>query len=148
MLAWGVTEDEIRATAESVGLRIYGTGFTQVGRALRFRIAIDSTAPRDDDGFLPYQRCSMSHFMNRRRIPAVCWHGHRDFMRVLFDDNPEVRLKTCLADYRGRDDFERKYRATFGKGNGWNMARGQACNCKVVRSPHRHVERNRALVPF
>lgn len=69
---------------------------------------------------------------NGRRVSAVCWHGHRDVMMRLFDRHPEARLKTALADYRGREDFLAKYRDTFGRGNGWNvcLSYGEACVCE------------------
>lgn len=53
-----------------------------------------------------------------RHTPCASWEAHRDFMRVLFDLNPEGRIKTAMADYRGREDFEAKYRATGDKNIG------------------------------
>jgi len=54
-------------------------------------------------------------------------------MRALFRRVPEARIKTALADYRGSDDFERSHRETFGSGNEWNLAYGQACTCETTR---------------
>lgn len=139
MKAWGVTEAEIRAAAAEVGLTVYsdwrGTGIVKDGRALRFRLGLDSMQPRHDDGDLPYQRHSTnrSAIIAGRRIAAVCWHGHRDFMRALFRMQPEARIKTALADYRGVADFEMKYRDTQGEGNRYNLAYGQACGCSEER---------------
>lgn len=145
MKAWGVTPDEIRQAARSVGLQVaqdwQGRGIVQDGRAWRFRLAVDSSQPRDDDGALPYQRVSTAPWnVNQRtgrprRVAAVCWHGHRDFLRALFDVNPDARVRTALADYRGREGFEREYLSTFGQGNGYHVAYGQACACgsDVVR---------------
>ena len=82
---------------------------------------------------LPYQRVSsISRYGEEkpRRVAAVCWHGHRDFMRAVFDINPDARLKSALADYRGRDDFERHYQSTYSKwGNAYHDAYGQSCTC-------------------
>lgn len=47
-----------------------------------------------------------------RRTPAASWEAHRDFMRALFAIDPNGRIVTALADYRGAADFERKYCAT------------------------------------
>jgi hypothetical protein len=132
MKAWNVEPDTIRSCAHAVGLRIYGewNGSDQIkrdGRALRFRLRLD-TEQRQPDGTLPYQRISRV-LIRPRRVSAVCWHGHRDFMLAVFAVNPDARIKTALADYRGADDFERKYRATFGEGNHWNLSYGQACVC-------------------
>ena len=43
---------------------------------------------------------------------AASWEAHRDVMWGLFDLNPEGRIVTSIADYRGREDFVSKYRAT------------------------------------
>lgn len=49
----------------------------------------------------------------RRKVGAnVCWHGHRDFMREVFKHEPNARIKTSLAHYRSREDFEARYRGT------------------------------------
>jgi len=47
-----------------------------------------------------------------RRSVAASWEAHRDVMWGLFDLNPEGRIVTSIADYRGREDFVSKYRAT------------------------------------
>lgn len=75
-----------------------------------------------------------------RRKGAVCWHGHRDFMRAIFVHNPEASINTCLAQYRNAEDFEDKYEATGENGGGpmgYGMVHGQvsysrACRCSEV----------------
>lgn len=133
MKAWNVTEEQIRDAARSVGLGIHsdwaGRGIVQDGRALRFRLAVDTGSPRDAWGFLPYQRATTWRESGPRRVAAVCWHGHRDFMRALFAVAPDMRLKTALADYRGADHFEGTYPDTAGTGNEYNVSYAQACNC-------------------
>jgi hypothetical protein len=138
MKVWGATEAQIRDTLAETGLKVYGewndygarNGIYRDGRALRFRLAVDTTQDRNADGFLPYQRMSTALGVGEgRKIAAVCWHGHRDFMRALFRRAPEARIKTALADYRGELDFERKYPDTFGAGNHYNLSYGQACGC-------------------
>lgn len=69
-----------------------------------------------------------------RRIAAACWHAHRDVMREIFDRAPDAILVTALARYEGRDDFERKYRAT-GEQNIGSMVQPMsminACDCNA-----------------
>lgn len=49
-----------------------------------------------------------------RIIPgAVCWHGHREFMRLLFSRFPDAVLHTALTDYRGMKDFEENHEQTY-----------------------------------
>lgn len=135
MKIWGVTEQEIRDAVAEVGLAVFGgwsrSGIEKDGRALRLRLSVNQLSPRNSNGFLPYQRKSMST-MNSRRIAAVCWHGHREFMRAIFKRNLEARIKTALADYRGAEDFEQKFEATFGQGNEYHLSYGQSCDCPEV----------------
>lgn len=48
----------------------------------------------------------------RRSCGAPCWHGFGHFLRCMFEINPEGRIKTALADYRGASGFEETYRTT------------------------------------
>lgn len=109
MKVWGVTESEVRECARSVGVAIHsdwnGNGITQVGRAQQFRLALG------DDKQL-YRRLSASPLHRERKVNAVCWHGHRDFMRAIFRVNPEARIKSAFADYRGSEDFEQSFPET------------------------------------
>lgn len=134
MKVWNVTEEQVREAAASVGLALHsdwnGGGISRDGRALRFRLAVDTASPRNSSGFLPFQRMSQTLGVNEgRKIAAVCWHGHRAFMRALFAVAPDARIKTALADYRGVVDFERTHADTFGQANGYHLSYGQACGC-------------------
>jgi hypothetical protein len=131
MKIWGLTEQEIRDSAAEVGLTIHsdwsGHGIYADGRALRCRLALGG-GERNANGFLPYQRRGFS----KRRIPSVCWHGHRDFMRACFRRNSEARIKTAFADYRGTEDFEFEFEATGDRNIGSlfePMSMRDACDC-------------------
>jgi hypothetical protein len=121
---WGVREAEIRAAASEAGLAIYNewgnrSGITKDGNALRFRLKVDPTKPRDENGMLPFQARGRSWGDRRgRRLPSVTWEGHREFMRILFRDHPDARLKSAIADYKGRADFWAKHPETKGKWSG------------------------------
>ena len=111
MKVWGITEEEARQCASKVGIAIFndwrGSGIDTVGRALQFRLGLG------DDKML-YRRLSAMRWNDRppRKVNAVCWHGHRDFMREVFKINPDARIKSAVADYRGSDDFERTFPGT------------------------------------
>lgn len=52
-----------------------------------------------------------------RRINAVCWHGHKNFMVRLFTDFDDATIRAGLIpangiEYRGVTDFFDKYAAT------------------------------------
>jgi hypothetical protein len=56
-----------------------------------------------------------------RHTVAASWYAHRDFMHALFEINPDGRIKTAMADYRGSDGFERDFPETFWKNAGSAM---------------------------
>lgn len=138
MKVWGVTEEAIRAAVSEAGLAIWddwqGRGVTESGNALSLRLAVDPTQPRTQDmeleeenGLLPFQKRSrgaaiwkdgsFAGYKPGRRNPYVTWEGHREFMRIIFRDYPEARIKSAIADYKGREDFEIKHPQTRGL---WN----------------------------
>jgi len=69
-----------------------------------------------------------------RTVPgAVCWHGHRDFFRELFELKPEAVIETALATYKGAEHFEDTYRDTRwgsgGRGSFVGTLGQQECDC-------------------
>lgn len=124
MKIWGVTEAELRSAVKEAGLVVFNdrdnlvingvtySPITKDGRALRIRLSVDATKPRDAEGLLPFQRRGQGG----RRLPSVSWEGHREFMRIVFRDHPEARIKSAVADYKGRADFWQKHPSTKG---GW-----------------------------
>ena len=107
---------DLRQCASDIGVILTDRGsetreIPMVGRAYSFTLRPDSKQARDEYGNLPYQRRSASVF-RERRVHAVCWHGHRDFMREIFHRDPDARIKTSWADYRGKESFEDRFPAT------------------------------------
>jgi hypothetical protein len=116
---WNASEAQIREAAATAGVTIHsdwaGSGISQVGRALSFRLALGEDRQDDDDcrtasgrkvkAPVRWQRRSTSVFSSERRIAAVCWHGHFAFMSALYALVPDARVKSAIADYRDRDAF-------------------------------------------
>lgn len=48
-----------------------------------------------------------------RRVHAVCWHGHRDWMRAVFAQCPDALIATQLITYLNAADFEDRHRDTL-----------------------------------
>ncbi len=63
-------------------------------------------------------------FSGKRRSNAVCWHGHRAFMRLVFSCNEDATIRTALAEYRGWDHFEETHEQTNDQQFNWRS------NCK------------------
>lgn len=59
-----------------------------------------------------------------RRINAVCWHGHREWMLQVFRLVPEATIATTLVTYRGVRDFQTRHEST----HGW-ATRDRSCTC-------------------
>lgn len=115
-----LTPEQIRQVAQSVGVRIHGDhygsgGISKDGRAWNFRLALDSSVPKRGNAGYKYQRISSSSRAwtgKDRKVAAVCWHGHRDFMRAVFALDPNARFKTAIADWKGSADFEDRFAQT------------------------------------
>ncbi len=63
---------------------------------------------------------------------AVCFHGHRKFMRRLFEVNPEAVVRTKLAAYLGTEDFEEKWPAVGQRNVGsvaYPISYDESCDC-------------------
>jgi hypothetical protein len=120
MKVWGVSEADIRAAVSEASLAVWNdyqsagglhiNGIRKDGRGLLVRLAVDPLQPRNEAGELPWQK--RGH--NGRRLPYVTWEGHREFMRILFRDHPEAKVKSAIATYDGRKEFWRKHPATKG----------------------------------
>lgn len=99
-----LTLEDCTSIARDLGLVLYSTadfGIRVRGkyagkRALAFLLR--PSRDMDDD----YR----SYGQGGRRIHAVNWYGHRDFMRQLFDRDPDATLDSALARYHGREQFD------------------------------------------
>jgi hypothetical protein len=127
MQVTGISLNEFRALTGKISVRYGGNvKIDPNARELsgnRFRARL---AARDSRG----QGARRS--WSGRRGPWACWHVYRDVMIEVFDLNEDARITTGLEVYRGRDDFENKFEATYWKNAGSMMepvAFGQLCEC-------------------
>ena len=90
----------------------------------------------------PYERIVLSSYtkIGERTVNAVCWHGHRDFLRAAFTILPDLRIKSTLGwggkrvTYRGPADFEAKHpdTATINIGSTYQpLLYADACHCEA-----------------
>ncbi len=93
----------------------------RIGNGLRFRLRLSDqpnwTPSEDMDNRKrgrgkPIPKYARLNHKLTRRVAAVCWHGHRDFMLKLFDLLPTLTLRTGLTTYKGKEDFENKFPST------------------------------------
>jgi hypothetical protein len=113
-----------------------GTGIRKDGRAWNFRLALDVSVKKD--GYARYHRTSASYFGEnkdgtRRKVASVCWHGYRDYMLEVFERDPDARIKTAWADYKGVQGFRELYPATGYRNIGppiAPIAMSEACACR------------------
>jgi hypothetical protein len=128
MDAWGFTKEDLERVGADVGVRVQA-GPTQHGRGGVPRVSF--TLKLADER---YRRRGFTG----RRIAAVCWHGHRDFMRACFALNPDGRIKSAMADYAGADEFERLFEGTGARNIGsmvQPMLYREACDCDLANVP-------------
>lgn len=127
MKVWGVNEVQLQDIATELSVSLYG--MRKDGRALRFQL---KPAGETRNGNHIYQRTSASGWSPERRVHAVCWHGHRDFMREVFKLNADARIKTGWADYKGQADFLEKFPETGHRNVGsimYPVMASQVCKC-------------------
>lgn len=138
MQLWKVTQDELTTIVGEVSREQYdgnvtigeGTQGSWDTRGKRVEHVKFGLRVKDSSG--PGARRSVGTFGPSRRMIAACWHLHRDIMLAIFDAFPEARLKTALADYRGRDAFEDEFPETYYANIGslaFPAYMGDACEC-------------------
>jgi hypothetical protein len=143
MIARNVTKGQLQDAAKEINVELYDV--RPEGRGFRFRILptfkLDCDCrfsegklkhhQRDcDSRKYKYQRASATNL--ERRVHAVCWHGFRDFFRVLFSYEPEAKIKTACARYYGIKEFEENFPETGFRNIGSMLAPTQyreACWC-------------------
>lgn len=149
MLIKGTTSAQLTRAAKQAGV---GFGYPYRPRVATggLRVTLATVGPQ-----AKFRRLSTVREWRGRRagqpyqktIPgAVCWHGHRDFMRALFKLAPDAIISTTLATYRGREDFERSHGATrhsSGRyfGFGVDAGRGDCVDHAGPHGPHVHTFR-------
>lgn len=138
------------ATTLYPGCSAYGnSGIEPVGKGWRLTLKLQSS--RD-----PFHRHGQSRPSLRlsndgcgKRMTYVCWHGHRAFMRALYQLAPAAVIRSSLAVYKGRDDFERTHETTAwgrdpqrGIGSMFSpLAYSDACDCEREECPSRQPGR-------
>jgi hypothetical protein len=60
-----------------------------------------------------------------RRSNGICWHGHREFMKMFFQEYPDASLRSALATYIS----ERNFLLTHEETNDQQWNRNSTCNC-------------------
>lgn len=110
MIVRGISLEDAQACAEGIGVRFVGTDTSGPRKGPEVSGVLRPAYGRPN----PYQRVSASAFHDRR-VAAICWHGHRDWMRAVFSVNPDATIRTGLIGgivYRGAEEFEETYRDT------------------------------------
>jgi hypothetical protein len=125
--------------AREVGVCLYGDDVSNSrGDRWAGRLVPDNYSTRGGSLMAKYQRTSATNYSERNgrywKVHAVCWHGYRDFFRVLFSRFPTARVSTMFADYRGAADFLTKYPETAWRNVGSQFYPRNAedvCECDV-----------------
>ena len=120
MRALQVTQSELVTAACESGVRLNDLNSINKGNtSYQFTIR-----PIDDR----WQRVSP----RGRKVHAVCWHGHLDFMRCLYSINPVAKFRTGMARYDSLADLESNKGNAYHRNIGSMMYPtyyGDACEC-------------------
>lgn len=126
MLIRKATQQAIESAASEAGVTLRNFRPNKRGHGYRFQLAL---ADKRGDGTRLYQR--LNHRL-QRKVAAVCWHGHRDFFRLLFDACPAAVVITAFIRYDGAADFDRRFWGTYANQIGSQAEPckyGDACTC-------------------
>lgn len=154
MLYRNTTREQLEEAARLADVRL-SFGTPPSGRALRATLAL--LPDPDEPSRAPlWQRRSASR--SRRKVAAVCWHGHAVFMLHLYLLNPNVRItggRENYVDYRDAVHFLGTFRTT----GEWNIgspaypvAYADACECprslvREVTTLQRRLEIKTGVLP-
>lgn len=123
----GVTLEEFKSAVESASAN-YGGNLVIHDDAK----AISSRSSRGRVTVLDSRGWGARRSWSGRHGKWACWHAYRDVLTEIFEINPNARVKTSLADYRGVDGFESSYPATAYKNIGSMMQPAympELCDC-------------------
>jgi hypothetical protein len=101
----------LKATRAATHAKYNGNVYAEItwhsGRRVRFTLATR------DAWAIGSRRAASGRHMRK-----ASWEAHRDVLRYLFAVDPHASVRTALANYYGRGDFERKFPATAHKNVG------------------------------
>lgn len=107
MKVWGLSSAEIQNVVRHISEKEYDgnvqikDGIKEDGRAHRFTLRVANS-----------RGAGAKMSASGRRSVAANWYVHRDVMLEMFSYNPDARILTAMADYRGVDDFFAKFEDT------------------------------------
>jgi len=128
MKIWGISVEEIETIVREVSTLLYDGNiiFKRApecnGRATSFTLTVKDSKERGS-----------RRSADGRRIAAACWHANKDVITAVFKTNPNARIKSAVADYKGIQDFVTKFPQTGDQnmGSAANpLAYRDACNCE------------------
>lgn len=104
MIAKNATDLDLERAAALTGVALQDLRPKGRGWAFTLTLAPSSEKIRNR----PYARKGFMRRKDgeRRPVHAVCWHGHRDFFRKLFEYAPDAEIRSAMAIYRGSEHFE------------------------------------------
>lgn len=112
MIVYHVSLSDLRYIAAKIGVRLYEENEVKNKKGeikyVSFKLRLINEKYR-----------KYNHkFGKDRKSYGVCWHGHRDFMKIMFEKFPDAKLISrplYLKDkvvYNGKNDFYHKYTDT------------------------------------
>lgn len=138
MIVTGATMQNLEDAASEVGLKIdrFSRILNKKGDRIQFRLNLNQGfyANMKKSSFRYfYERKSASYFRPERRVHAVCWHGHRDFLDALFNIKPNAVVRSRIGRekvvHRGVVDLETQFIPIGAPIAGGYPLVGEACFC-------------------
>lgn len=111
----GITPDDFRLAVQKANVAYDGNLTAEIGSqqsATRFRarvVPVQSGASTMPAGI---SALGARKSWSGRRIKAACWHAYRDVLIEVFAINPDARVYTAMAKYKGVDSFNEQFPRT------------------------------------
>ena len=141
------------SAADEVGVSLYNLRTSGKGVAFQLKTGEPNEQRIDWRGKLRwsprYQRLSQRTDRSTARetegieyqkvVPgAVCWHGHRDFLKAFYRLVPDAKIRTAFITYQNAGHFEANYESTWdgapdkarGSYAGYAKPYQDACTCE------------------
>ena len=149
MIVTGITSQQYRDIVAKVSASTYANNLVaEVGREYSATRFTGRVLVRDSGARLPWQMFNGHTFdpklkqsapgarrsWSGRRIAASCWHAYRDVLAAIFELNPDARVYTALAKYKGKQGFYDNYPQTAGQNVGSMVSPAympELCDCDL-----------------
>lgn len=130
-----LSDTGLELIGKDIGIRVDISNSEKISRGRHKNMnKIQFTLKPESDTYRKISFHGLAYGQGERRVNAVCWHGHFEFMKQLFLRDYQAHLKTAMANYDGPQGFLDNFLETGYTNMGSQMYPVQyreSCNCSL-----------------